>query len=57
MQTAVKFFRLPHLSERRFLDIYVWFHSALLEVYKKVLEQRDQYGLECEQMRRSATPR
>ena len=32
-------------------------YSALLDVHKKVVEQRDQYAIECEQMRRSATPR
>ncbi|XP_031561984.1 translin-associated factor X-interacting protein 1-like [Actinia tenebrosa] len=32
-------------------------HNALLDVYKKVVEQRDQLSLECDQMRRSATPR
>lgn len=33
------------------------FYSAILEVHKKVVEQRDQYAHDTEQMRRSATPR
>lgn len=32
-------------------------HSTLIEVHRKVLEQRDTFSLECERMRRSATPR
>lgn len=32
-------------------------HNAILEVHKKVVDQRDQYAHDCEQMRRSATPR
>ena len=31
--------------------------SAIMEVHKKVVDQRDQYSQDCEQMRRSATPR
>ena len=36
-----------------FIEIF----SAILEVHKKVVDQRDQYAHDCEQMRRSATPR
>lgn len=32
-------------------------HNAILEVHKRVVDQRDQYAQDCEQMRRSATPR
>lgn len=32
-------------------------HSVLIEVHRKVLEQRDTFSLDCERMRRSATPR
>lgn len=32
-------------------------HSALIDVHKKVIEQRDGFALDCERMRQSATPR
>ncbi|XP_068693975.1 translin-associated factor X-interacting protein 1-like [Montipora foliosa] len=32
-------------------------HNAIIEVHKRVVDQRDQYAQDCEQMRRSATPR
>ncbi|XP_065064589.1 translin-associated factor X-interacting protein 1-like [Rhopilema esculentum] len=32
-------------------------HSALISVHKKIVEQRDHLAQECEEMRRSATPR
>jgi len=32
-------------------------HSALIDVHKKVIEQRDEFALDCERMRQSATPR
>ncbi|CAH1779147.1 unnamed protein product [Owenia fusiformis] len=32
-------------------------HDALLDVHKQVVEQRDQFYIECETLRRTATPR
>lgn len=32
-------------------------HSTLIGVHKKVIEQRDNFALDCERMRRSGTPR
>lgn len=42
---------------RELIQVIFLLYSAILEVHKKVVDQRDQYAQDCEQMRRSATPR
>lgn len=32
-------------------------HSTLIDVHKKIIIQRDEFAMDCEKMRRSATPR
>ena len=32
-------------------------HTSLLDIHKKIVEQRDSYATQCERMKRSATPR
>ena len=40
------------------LTVNVFFSSStLIDVHKKVIEQRDNYATDCERIRQSATPR